>query len=74
MAIVKTNEKRTASAKYVVGVNDEGNEIHKTRSVASFKTSADLESVNETVLAISSLGKFVVKEVILTEKSELEEI
>lgn len=74
MAIVKTNQKRTASVKYITGVNGEGHETYKTRSVASFKTSADLEEVNETVLAIASLGKLGVKEVILTEKSELEEV
>ena len=74
MAVIKTNQTRTASIKMVTHVDGDGNEKYVTRSVGRFKTAADLEDVNEVALAISSLTNRPVKAIYLTEKSELDEI
>lgn len=73
MAIVKSNEVRSASCRFITGVDGEGNEKYMNRAVANFKTDADLDDVNETALAIASLYPYNVKTVILTERAELEE-
>ena len=44
-----------------------------SRTIANFKTDADLEDINETVLAVASLYPYNIKIVTLTERSELEE-
>lgn len=74
MAIVRSNQVRSASCKFITHVDGEGNEKYASRAIANFKTSADLEDVNETVFAIASLYPYGVKVVTLTERSELEEI
>ena len=73
MAIVRLNEVRSASCKFITDIDGEGNEKYMSRAIANFKTDADLEDINETVLAIASLYPYTVKTVILTERSELEE-
>ena len=73
MAITKFNETRSASCRFVTDIDDEGKEKYMSKSIANFKTDADLEDVNETTLAIASLYPYSVKRVILSERSELEE-
>ncbi|MCK9268041.1 MAG: DUF1659 domain-containing protein [Alkaliphilus sp.] len=73
MAIAKFNETRSTSCRFITDIDDEGKEKYMSKSVANFKTDADLEDVNETTLAIASLYPYSVKRVILTERSELEE-
>ncbi len=74
MAIVKTNQVRSASCKFITHIDGEGNEKYSTKAIANFKTGADLEDVNEVVLAIASLYSYGVKAITLTERSELDEI
>ena len=73
MAIVKFNETRSVSCRFITDIDDEGKEKYMSRAIANFKTDADLEDVNETTLAIASLYPYAVKRVTLTERSELEE-
>lgn len=73
MAVVKLNEVRSGSCRFITEIDREGNEKYMNRAIASFKIDADLEAINETVLAIASLYPYDVKTIILTERSELEE-
>lgn len=73
MAVIKSNEVRSGSCRFVTGLDEDGNEKYATRAIANFKAEADLESVNETILAIASLYPYGVKAVILTERAHLEE-
>lgn len=74
MAVVKLNKVRSASCKFITGIDGEGNEQYMSRAIANFKTEAELEDINETVLAIASLYPYNVKAVLLTERAELEEV
>ncbi|HZK58157.1 MAG TPA: DUF1659 domain-containing protein [Clostridia bacterium] len=73
MAVMQLNEARSVSCKFITGVDEEGKEKYMSRAIGNFKTNADLEDINETVLAIASLYSYNVKTVTLTERSELEE-
>ena len=73
MAVIQLNEAKSVSCKFITHVDGEGKEKYMTRAIAKFKTDADLEDINETATAISSLCAYNVKAVILTERSELEE-
>ncbi len=73
MAVIKSNETRNASCRFITEIDEEGNEKYMNRAIANFKTDAELDDVNETVLAVASLYPYNVKTVILTERSELEE-
>ena len=73
MAIARLNEVRSVSCRFITGIDDKGKEKYMSKSIANFKTDADLEDVNETTLAIASLYPYSVKRIILTERSELEE-
>jgi hypothetical protein len=73
MAVTKFNETRSTSCRFVTDIDDEGKEKYMSKSIANFKTDADLEDINETVLAVASLYPYNIKIVTLTERSELEE-
>ncbi len=73
MAIVKMNETRSASCRFISGVDGEGNEMYMTRTIANFKADSSLEDVNETVFAIASLYPYGIKTVMMTERCELDE-
>lgn len=73
MAIVKLNETRSASCRFITDIDGEGNEKYMSRTIANFKIDAALEDVNETVSAIASLYPYSVKTVNMLERSELEE-
>lgn len=61
------------SCRFITGIDDKGKEKYMSRTIANFKTDADLENVNETVLAVASLYPYNIRTVTLTERSELEE-
>ncbi|MDI9476046.1 MAG: DUF1659 domain-containing protein [Natronincolaceae bacterium] len=73
MAIARLNEVRSVSCRFITGIDDKGKEKYMSRTIANFKTDADLEDINETVLAVASLYPYNIKIVTLTERSELEE-
>ncbi|MGI6427284.1 MAG: DUF1659 domain-containing protein [Natronincolaceae bacterium] len=73
MAIARLNEVRSVSCRFITGIDDKGKEKYMSRTIANFKTDADLENVNETVLAVASLYPYNIRTVTLTERSELEE-
>ncbi len=73
MAIARLNEVRSVSCRFITGIDDKGKEKYMSRTIANFKTDADLEDVNDTVLAVASLYPYNIKIVTLTERSELEE-
>lgn len=73
MAIVKINEARSASCKFITGLDGEGNEKYMTRAIANFKTDAALEDVSEVVIAVASLYPYSIKAVSMAERYELSE-
>ena len=73
MAIARLNEVRSVSCRFITGIDDKGKEKYMSKTIANFKTDADLEDVNDTVLAVASLYPYNIKIVTLTERSELEE-
>ncbi len=73
MAIVKMNETRSASCRFVTGVDGEGKEELMTRTISQFKTDAILDDVYEVVLNIAGLYPYSVKTINLNERCELTE-
>ena len=73
MAIARLNEVRSVSCRFITGIDNKGKEKYMSKTIANFKTDADLEDINETVLAVASLYPYNIKLVTLTERSELEE-
>ena len=73
MAIARLNEVRSVSCRFITGIDDKGKEKYMSRTIANFKTDADLENVNEIVLGVASLYPYNIRTVTLTERSELEE-
>ena len=71
MAVMKVNETRSASAQFVTGVNPDGNDTYMTRTIANFKTDADLESVAEVVVEIGSLFPHPINRILMTERCDL---
>ncbi|SDL23230.1 DUF1659 domain-containing protein [Natronincola ferrireducens] len=71
MAVMKMNETRNASAQFITGINQDGKETHMTRTIASFKTDADLDSIVEVVAEIGSLFPHPIKGIFMTERCEL---
>lgn len=73
MAIIKTNETRSASCRFITGLDGEGNEKYMTRTIANFKTDASLDDVREVVVAVASLYPYGIKTVMMAERCELGE-
>ncbi len=73
MAVVKIDETRSASCRFVTGLDGEGNEEHMTRTISKFKTDAILDDVYEVVLAVAGLYPYTPKNINLNERCELTE-
>jgi len=73
MAIVKANETRSASCRFITGVDGDGKEQYLTRTIANFKTDSILDDVFDVVLAIAGLYPYSTKNVNISERCELVE-
>jgi hypothetical protein len=73
MAIVKFNETRSASCRFITGVDGEGKEQYMTRTIANFKTDAILDDVYAVVLQVASLYPYNAKGINMNERCELVE-
>lgn len=71
MAIMKFNETRSASCRFITGLDGEGREKIMTRTIANFKTDSTLDDVYEVALAVTSLYPYSVKTVNMAERCEL---
>jgi len=73
MAITRFNETRSASCRFITGVDGEGKEKLMTRSIAAFKTDATLDDIYDVVLEVASLYPYNPKSIIMSERCELVE-
>lgn len=71
MAIIKFNETRSASCRFLTSVDDEGKEQYMTRTISQFKTDATLDDVYEVVISVGSLYPYSIKTINLNERAEL---
>lgn len=71
MAIEKFDETRSASCRFITGVDGEGKEEHMTRTISRFKVSATLDDVYEMVIAVAGLYPYTPKNINLNERCEL---
>jgi len=68
---MRFNESRSASARFITGIDGEGKDKLMTRSIAAFHTDASLDDVYEVVLAVGSLYPYEIKSVNMNERCEL---
>jgi len=73
MPIVRTNETRSASCRFITGVDGDGKEEYLTRTIANFKTDSVLDDVFEVVLAVAGLYPYNAKNINMNERCELVE-
>ncbi|MCC5912716.1 MAG: DUF1659 domain-containing protein [Clostridiaceae bacterium] len=73
MAIRKINERRSASAQFITGLDGEGKETYITRTLANFKPDAALEDVFNVVVQIGSLFPYDIKTANLIDRCEITE-
>ena len=71
MAIMKFNETRSASCRFITGLDGEGKEQLMTRTIANFKTDSTIDDVYEVALAVAGLYPYTVKTVNMAERCEL---
>ncbi len=71
MAIEKFDETRSASCRFITGVDGEGKEEHMTRTISRFKVSSTLDDVYEVVIAVAGLYPYTPKNINLNERCEL---
>lgn len=71
MAVMKMNETRSASCRFITGLDGEGKEQLMTRTIANFKTDSTLDDVYEVSLAVAGLYQYTVKTVNMAERCEL---
>lgn len=74
MAITKMNETRSASCRFITGVDGDGKEQYMTRTIANFKTDSILDDVFDVVLAIAGLYPYSPKNINMNERCELTEV
>ena len=74
MAIEKLNETRSASCRFITGVDGDGKEQYLTRTIANFKVDSILDDVFEVVLAVAGLYPYTPKNINMNERCELTEI
>ncbi|ABR47086.1 hypothetical protein Amet_0861 [Alkaliphilus metalliredigens QYMF] len=73
MAIVKMDERRSASCRFVTGMNPEGSETYMTRTIANFKVESLLDDVYEVAGMMASLYPYSIKNINMNERCELVE-
>jgi len=71
MAIVKMDERRSASCRFVTGLTPEGNEQLMTRTIANFKVDAALDDVYEVAGMVATLYPYSIKNINMAERCEL---
>ncbi|QUH21244.1 DUF1659 domain-containing protein [Alkaliphilus sp. B6464] len=71
MAVMKSNETRSASCRFITGLDGNGKEKIMAKAIANFKTDSTLDDVYEVALAVASLYPYSIKAVNMAERCEL---